>query len=443
MVGGGGCGAPGQGSVNAIGKLNNSMMQQQQMGQMAQQMGQMQQGVPGAQMGQMGPINGTPQAAFMQGWNGAQPGPMQVGMEQQFAGDDAMMAQQMMMQPAQDQWAAEFAGQMQGGPQAMDAAWAQAAPMQANPIAQQRMQQMNPSMMMQQNMMMQQQQQQNMMQQNMMMQQQQQQNMMMQQQQQQQVQPQQQQQPQQEQPQQVIKPIKELPFERDLDEAQTRRLTANVVEGLQDDPKMRGSLFIEFIHKMSTGELEIKDGELIHHNGPQMLPGTNMLASQFDTGVVNGNTVVNADDWAQEFAQQPAANQPHLQQQNLGPWAKPSPANLMPQVLGDGVVAQPLVVPTYAEDFNQKQTDWAEEFTDGDALCLNPNPLTGEPGIKHKFTLPNPFQDEENPYDTAMGFYAQGDLPNAILAFEAELMKNGNNEDAKFQLASAIILAKS
>ena len=120
------------------------------------------------------------------------------------------------------------------------------------------------------------------------------------------------------------------------------------------------------------------------------------------------------------------------------------------------------------------QTDWAEEFTDGDALCLNPNPLTGEPGIKHKFTLPNPFQvpvhcqlfifqcllrtrqmklscpltldgaqDDETPYDTAMGFYAQGDLPNAILAFEAELMKNGNNEDAKFQLASAIILAKS
>merc|ERR1719272_1752418 len=61
--------------------------------------------------------------------------------------------------------------------------------------------------------------------------------------------------------------IKELPNERDLDEAQTRRLTANVVESLQADPKMKGSQFVEFISKMSTGELEIKDGELIHHDG--------------------------------------------------------------------------------------------------------------------------------------------------------------------------------
>ena len=48
-------------------------------------------------------------------------------------------------------------------------------------------------------------------------------------------------------------PLKELPGERDLDEAQTRRLTANVVKGLEADPKMRESEFIKFISKMSTG----------------------------------------------------------------------------------------------------------------------------------------------------------------------------------------------
>jgi len=345
----------------------------------------------------------------------------------------------------QQDWGAEFA-QMQGGPQAA----------MANPMAQQRMQQnmqhMQPNMMQQQNMMMMQQmQQQNMMQQQMQQQQMQQnmmqQNMMQQNMQQQPVQ----QEPQQEQPTQEIKPIKELPNERDLDEAQTRRLTHNVVQGLQHDDKMKGSKFIEFIHKMSTGELEIKDGELIHHDGPQMLPGTDW-ANEFDTGVMGGETVVNPDEWSQEYAdgawaqefqsQGPAQNVAP-QVGNLGPWAKPVPTN-MPQVIGDGVTIEaPLVQPSFAEMLQKNQTDWAEEFTDGDALCLNPNPLTGEPGIKHKFTLPNPFQDDETPYDTAMGFYAQGDLPNAILAFEAELMKNGNNEDAKFQLASAIILAKS
>ena len=65
MMDGGGCGVPGQGSMNAIGKLNQGMMQQQvataaahlfcsltpgSVQQMAQQMGQMQQGVPGAQV---------------------------------------------------------------------------------------------------------------------------------------------------------------------------------------------------------------------------------------------------------------------------------------------------------------------------------------------------------------------------------------------------------
>ena len=37
------------------------------------------------------------------------------------------------------------------------------------------------------------------------------------------------------------------------------------------------------------------------------------------------------------------------------------------------------------------QEELANEWTDGDELCLNPDPLTGEPRIKHKFTLPNPF----------------------------------------------------
>eukprot|EP00658_Telonema_sp_P-2_P056373 TRINITY_DN4482_c0_g4_i1.p1 TRINITY_DN4482_c0_g4~~TRINITY_DN4482_c0_g4_i1.p1 ORF type:complete len:314 (-),score=85.58 TRINITY_DN4482_c0_g4_i1:174-1115(-) len=108
-------------------------------------------------------------------------------------------------------------------------------------------------------------------------------------------------------------------------------------------------------------------------------------------------------------------------------------------------IAEPIVEvqEPFPQQFRQQQEDWADEFTDGDALCLNPNPLTGAPGIKHKFTLPNPYQDDEHPYDTAMDLYAKADWQNAIYAFEAELMKNASNEDAKFQLASAIILAKT
>merc|ERR1719247_33721 len=104
-----------------------------------------------------------------------------------------------------------------------------------------------------------------------------------------------------EQPMVKPEPLKELPGERDLDEAQTRRLTANVVKGLEADPKMRESEFIKFISKMSTGELEIKDGELIHHDGPQMLPGTDW-ADQFHEGVNKPQTAEEAAEWAQEYA---------------------------------------------------------------------------------------------------------------------------------------------
>ena len=82
-----------------------------------------------------------------------------------------------------------------------------------------------------------------------------------------------------------------------------------------------------------------------------------------------------------------------------------------------------------------------EEYTDGDALGLNPNPLTGQASLKHQFTLPNPYAEDDAPYDRGMELYRQGDFGNAILAFEAELQRNGDNPDAKFQLASAIILS--
>eukprot|EP00658_Telonema_sp_P-2_P081347 TRINITY_DN8313_c0_g2_i1.p1 TRINITY_DN8313_c0_g2~~TRINITY_DN8313_c0_g2_i1.p1 ORF type:complete len:178 (-),score=46.62 TRINITY_DN8313_c0_g2_i1:351-884(-) len=172
-------------------------------------------------------------------------------------------------------------------------------------------------------------------------------------------------------------------------------------------------------------------------------PRSTLSSSSAASDVYKRQEIDQAGAWAQEYAESAWANEFMTDQAAdqavtqptaaPGPWAAP--------VQQAPVVPEPAV--TFADQFNLKQTEWANEFTDGDALCLNPNPLTGEPGIKHKFTLPNPFQDDENPYDTAMKLYSQGDLQNAIYAFEAELMRNASNEDAKFQLASAIVLAKS
>ena len=72
------------------------------------------------------------------------------------------------------------------------------------------------------------------------------------------------------------------------------------------------------------------------------------------------------------------------------------------------------------------QEDLANEYTDGDALGLNPNPLTGEASLKHKFTLPNPYGDDQTPYETGMELYRSGDYSNAILAFEVPTSPDPN-----------------
>jgi len=236
---------------------------------------------------------------------------------------------------------------------------------------------------------------------------------------------------------------KALPNERDLDEAATRQLTAQVVRSLNNDPKMRQSQFVDFIAKMSTGEIEFQDGVVVHNGGPKALPGA-VHPSELEGG-----------DWAAEFATQHLATQ--ADQENVESWAEEYSgqqwatefqAEQGPQSWAGEFASQQAPPNVWADQFAQQQADakpaaeeWVDEFTDGDALGLNPNPLTGEASLKHKFTLPNPYSDDETPYDTGMDFYQKGDYGNAVLAFEAELQRNGDNGDAKFQLASAIILS--
>jgi len=236
-----------------------------------------------------------------------------------------------------------------------------------------------------------------------------------------------------------------LPHERDLDEASTRQLTAQVVKSLANDPKMRQSQFVDFIAKMSTGEIEFQDGEVVYNDGPQaQLPGAvhpselqgnaNEWAAEFATAADQAEV----EDWAEEYGDQAWAQE---FQQNMGPMG---PMGMGPMA-GGPLSAGPN---TWANEFAEQKPavpeaeQWADEFTDGDALGLNPNPITGEASLKHKFTLPNPYADDESPYETGMELYRQGDFQNAVFAFEAELQRNGENADAKFQLASAIILGQ-
>lgn len=234
---------------------------------------------------------------------------------------------------------------------------------------------------------------------------------------------------------------KALPNERDLDEASTRQLTAQVVRSLNNDPKMRGSQFVDFIAKMSTGEIEFQDGEVVYNDGPQALPGavhpSELQGGDWAAEFASLQDQHDVEDWAEEHADQQWQQQ--LQTQPGMPMGGMMGGMTAPAQVANNAWANELA----AQESAPLQEDLANEYTDGDALGLNPNPLTGEASLKHKFTLPNPYGDDQTPYETGMELYRSGDYSNAILAFEAELQRNADNGDAKFQLASAIILGST
>jgi len=145
----------------------------------------------------------------------------------------------------------------------------------------------------------------------------------------------------------------------------------------------------------------------------------------------------DVEDWAEEHADQQWQQQ--LQTQPGMPMGGMMGGMTAPAQVANNAWANELA----AQESAPLQEDLANEYTDGDALGLNPNPLTGEASLKHKFTLPNPYGDDQTPYETGMELYRSGDYSNAILAFEAELQRNADNGDAKFQLASAIILGST
>merc|ERR1711865_776823 len=228
--------------------------------------------------------------------------------------------------------------------------------------------------------------------------------------------------------------------------------------GMDDQMMMGGGAMMQQPVMQQQGDLIQMQGnpqmeaawqqqQMVNGSAPQM-----GMQQQQQMGMPQQQMQMQQQMMQQPMMQQPMVQQAAQQQQQQQPQKEIEIVDVYGEAISvahHGALIQPpeqveVVTPvvrmTKADVFHKNQEELANEWTDGDELCLNPDPLTGEPRIKHKFTLPNPFADDENPYDTAMSLYEAGDMQNAILAFEAELLKNGTNEDAKFQLASALVL---
>ncbi|DBB03443.1 hypothetical protein WJX82_005278 [Trebouxia sp. C0006] len=173
------------------------------------------------------------------------------------------------------------------------------------------------------------------------------------------------------------------------------------------NPKMKNSKFLQFISKMSRGEIIVED------NQAKEVPGAavgNNWASEFDTQQeaqnhedvwkqFNGGP---ADQWANQFAAGTAE----------GDWA-----DQFANQFADGT------------DPNQ----WMEEFAqDMDARAAAAEAGLDVDGIAdgYVFKANNPFLDDLHSFAKAKSLFRHGILSEAVYALEAEVQRKPGNVDA-------------
>ncbi|XP_072030881.1 peroxisomal targeting signal 1 receptor-like [Amphiura filiformis] len=166
--------------------------------------------------------------------------------------------------------------------------------------------------------------------------------------------------------------------------------TANQLLGTLDDPKFANSEFMKFVKKIGEGEVKIEDNQVKGADGKPV-------------GAV-------ADDWTQEFSKE----QELLSDQ----WAKE--------------FASENTVPSDSEFWDKLQKSW-EELAQEDEAGEHPwlsdfNTQFKDP--EYKFEDENPLKDHPNPFEEGLKRLKDGDLANAVLLFEAEVLQRPEHMEA-------------
>lgn len=165
---------------------------------------------------------------------------------------------------------------------------------------------------------------------------------------------------------------------------------ANELLNSVDDPKLTSTEFMKFVKQIGSGQVQL-DG-----NDRVVEPGA--MAAPSDT----------ADVWANEFAQEQTHDQ----------WADEFYAT--------------------QDEFSQNdfwdrlQNDWENmaKENSGDHPWLSEFEQTSEPYKEYAFEEDNPLKDHPNPFEEGLNRLKEGDLPNAVLLFEAAIQADPSHVKA-------------
>lgn len=186
-----------------------------------------------------------------------------------------------------------------------------------------------------------------------------------------------------------------------IDESKDQRelqATANEILSNVDDPQLSYSKFMKFMHQLGEGEITIESGGVIDKSS---------LDNKFKEWSDEYVEAQKPEEWASEFREsaigsQPLADNPEeLDDFTTKLWSKLSHQ--------------------WEELANTNETEnlWSSEFEDYSSNFVD-----------YKFAEDNPMKDAENALEEGMKKRAVGDLPSAVLCFEAAVQADDQNSKA-------------
>ncbi|KMZ61554.1 Peroxisomal targeting signal 1 receptor, partial [Zostera marina] len=204
---------------------------------------------------------------------------------------------------------------------------------------------------------------------------------------------------------------------------QTRMLAHTLSQDA--DPKFQNSKFLQFVSKMSSGELIVDDNQI----KPAVSSLPHDWANEFQT-----QNNANPNSWAEQFAQDQVSH-------GVDAWANDF-ANKGKNIVDDQWVNEfsKLNVQDWADEFGQQVgegvfgSNSADDWGDTYDKYLDEQLVTSQqrPDMLRKtyvFSDMNPYVGHPDPLGKGQDLFRKGLLSEAVLALEAEVMKNPNNAE--------------
>ncbi|XP_077223215.1 peroxisome biogenesis protein 5-like [Tasmannia lanceolata] len=201
---------------------------------------------------------------------------------------------------------------------------------------------------------------------------------------------------------------------------QTRMLAHTLAQN--NDPKFQNSKFLQFVSKMSRGELIVDDNQVKPAGIPlsgdwadeyqQKYEGSNSWADQF----VRQEPLLGADSWINEFS---AERQKHggVDDQWVNEFSKLH------------------VQEDWAEEYGQQVNEgalsdnWAQAYDTYLNEQMSMKQGSDNSRTVYVFSDMNPYVGHPNPLKEGQDLFRKGLLSEAVLALEAEVLKNPDNAE--------------